>query len=57
MFGKVEVLFSVARKHEEFKGKTIFLIDDAVEHLLTQKSHANKSVVEVRNILNMIRKK
>lgn len=53
MFGKVEVLFSLARKHSEFKGNRVFLIDDAVEHFLTQKSLDHQSVVEIRNINTM----
>lgn len=53
IFSKPEVLFALARTNPDFHKSTVFLIDDAYEHLMTFKSPRNKCHVEIRNINNM----
>ncbi len=53
LYGKPEVLIALARTNPEFKNSTIFLIDDAYEHLMTFMSHKRECVLEFRNINEM----
>lgn len=50
IFGKEEVLFMMSRRHKNFKGASVALIDDAVEHNLKWHSKTNDCSVIIKRI-------
>lgn len=55
MFGKQEVLLSLARNHPEFKGHEVVLFDDAVEHMMEFRCPSNECNVKFINIDTMLK--
>jgi len=53
LFGKPEVLWTLMCKHKMFYHSTVWLVDDAYEHMLNARSFENDCILQFQNINRM----